>query len=308
MKVLLASTSVNADGPMANLAGFHHGYGAAFRELGHDVTSFSHAQVGNGTAALQSESQYDFFLLRDTTVDPDRVAELAMRATRWAMFTHAEFIQSKVIDKRFFARLKELDRMPHYIFLDQQLGDQRLSAIGVDVPMVWLGWGANPATHRSESKDIDILWLGHNYAERQQRVENVIFPLRESNFVVKIHGRGQPDGPLNLQQMFHALARTRILVRISHQAHWAGGYSGRTILDGLASGCYVVHDEFPTCKESFPTGVSFVPVEKVTQQTLRAASMPRPVLAEQADAGYRWVRENKMITHVIQEMLKRVEL
>ena len=256
MKVMLIGTSVNADDKQrGNLAGFNHAYGIAFRELGHEVLSYAHNDI---RAAARNTGNFDLFLLRDVTVDTKFVAQIAGRSERFGIFTHAEFIQGRTMDVQFFEMIRKLGVKPHHIFYDQPLAAQRYAEVGINIPGTFIGWGANPETYTSEEKDIDVLWLGHNYGERQTRVENLIFPLKEMPLLnVKIHGRGQPDGSLSLPEMFEVLSRAKVVVRLSHKAHWDGGYSGRTIYDALASGCFVVHDWYPTCQEMFPHGVHF---------------------------------------------------
>ncbi len=297
MRVLLVGTSTNHDDVnMGNLGGFNHGYGAAFREMGWEVDSFHHRNFNE-----EASGEYDLFLLRDVTVNPIHVAEWAFKSKKFAMFTHAVFIQGRTMDVRFFMAMKGLDSMPDHVFLDQPLGGEAYKQLAIDVPTTFLGWGANHAAYRAEEKDVDLLWVGHAYAPRQTIVENLVYPFLGTDCNVRIHGRGQEHGPLSMPQMFEVMSRARVLVRVSHVAHWEGGYSGRTIFDALASGCYVVHDEYPTCHEMFPRGASFVHVEKIREEIEYTLSMA--TLAEQADCGYEWVRNNGMITHIVQKML-----
>jgi hypothetical protein len=201
--------------------------------------------------------------------------------------------------------MEELGCPPDHIFYDQPLAKRRYDNLGILLPGTFLGWGANMASKRLswKEKDIDILWTGHDYGERQPRVRNIIFPLKESDYNVKIHGRGQPDGPLNLPDMFDAYSRAKIVVRLSHKAHWEGGYSGRTIYDALASGCYVVHDEYPECHKHFPSGVSFELVEDVGQKALQLAGMSYSYLWEHVERGFGYVKNHHMISHHAQKML-----
>lgn len=307
MKVLLVGTSTNhEDVNQGNLGGFNHAYGLAFEELGWEVDSFHHRDFYERTRG----KSYDLFLMRDTSVNPSYVAEVAQRCNKFAIFTHAEFIQARTMDVRFFASMKGLGCMPAQVFLDQPLGGERYKELEIEVPTTFLGWGANPACKRLpwEEKDIDVVWLGHSYEPRQTIVESLIYPLLKTDRVVHIYGRGQKFGPLSMPQMFDVLARSKVLVRISHPAHWEGGYSGRTVFDALASGCYVVHDKYPTCKRMFPTGVSFVPYEKISEEVIRAISLPSAALKEQVNRGYEWVRENGMVTHIAQKMLEILEM
>lgn len=307
MRILLIGTSLDYNNQSyGNLAGFNHGYGAAFRELGHQVDSIHHRQV-----PTYFGGKYDVMLLRDVTVDPTAIGKLTFAAKKFGMFTHAEFIQAKTMDVKFFEALKERGRLPDHIFYDQPLAAQRYAELGIDVPGTFLGWGANPACHARpwEEKDIDVAWFGHAYGERQMRVENLIFPLKElekEGFRVLIHGRGQPDGPVSLPEMFELMSRTRIVVRISHKAHWEGGYSGRTIHDASASGCFVVHDEYPTCRDMFPHA-HFVPVEKVREAVLEMIESPGHC-KNQANLGYLHVRNNHMTTHHAQRMLEILDV
>ena len=303
MKILLCGTFLDhKNKERGNLAGFNHAYKKAFEHLGHDVDSIMHGQ-----APVWPGKGYDLFLLRDVTVDTQAVARLAKRSEKFAMFTHAEFIQGRTMDVRFFEHMGDLGAMPDHVFLDQTLGGKRYEELGIDVPATFLGWGANMETARKEwrDKDIDILWVGHNYGERQPRVENLIFPLKDSSYNVKIHGRGQPDGPLSMPEMFDALSRAKIVVRISHKAHWVGGYSGRTIYDALASCAYVIHDEYPLCYDQFPYGVKFVPIEDIKVAVLHATKASRSfeLIEQKAITGYHWVWNTGMVFHMAQRMI-----
>ena len=299
MRVLLVGTSTNhEDVNMGNLGGFNHGYGYAFREMGWEVDSFHHRNFNECASG-----EYDLFLLRDVTVNPSYVADWVASSKKFAVFTHAEWIQGRTMDVRFFTALKSLASMPDHVFLDQPLGGDVYKRLAIDVPTTFLGWGANHAAYRAEEKDIDLLWMGHAYEPRQTIVNNLIRPLLETDCDIRMYGRGQEHGPLSMPQMFDVMSRARILVRISHKAHWEGGYSGRTIYDALASGCYVVHDEYPHCRENFPIGLTFVKVEEIRKQLEHALAMPKDAVYDIGKAGYEWVRENGMITHIIQRML-----
>jgi hypothetical protein len=304
MRILLVGTSTNEKHKArGNLAGFNHGYSRAFRELGHRVDSLSHQE-----AKEKARGHYDFFLLRDTVpIGSTAVIHLRRMCDRFAMFTHAEYIQGRSIDKPFFNALAKAGALPQHIFLDQQLGWKVYEEQGIKVPMTWLGFGANLETHVADEKDIDVLWVGHGYAERQQRVENLVYPLIDilgDEYNVRIHGRNQVHGSLSIPEMFNAMSRARIVIHLCHMAHWKGGYGGRTIWDALASRAYVVHDSFATDKESFPYGVSFVPVDQVTDEVLRILEEVDPEdLEDMTEAGYEWVREGHMITHVAKKML-----
>lgn len=295
MKILLVGTSTNAS---SHLAGFNHGYGHGFSRLGHNVDSVPHAFAGS----LQ-ETGYDFFLLRDTTISPDVVLDLKRRAYHFAIFTHSEWHQRKK-DRAFIEKVQ-----PGFIFLDQQLGGQAFDGLGI--PMEWLGYGANPLCRRVpwNEKDIDVLWVGHGYAERQGRVEKYIWPIKDSGLNVKIHGAGQPDGPLGLEDMFEVMSRSKIVVQLvsSFAQHW--GYGGRRIYDALASGAVVVSDIFPECRESYPCGVFFTGTEEVGNlATGLFDSLTAGEIEEIAGMGYEWVKNGHMIQHVCQKMLERVGL
>jgi hypothetical protein len=288
---------------MGNLGGFNHGYGHAFREMGWEVDSFNHRDFNE-----LASGEYDLFLLRDVTVSQAQVANWASRSKKFAIFTHAEFIQGRTMDVRFFMAMKSMGSMPDHVFLDQPLGGERYKELAIDVPTTFLGWGANHAAYKAEEKDIDLLWMGHAYEPRQTIVNNLICPLLETGYNVKMHGRGQEHGSLSMPQMFETMSRARILVRISHKAHWEGGYSGRTIYDALASGCYVIHDEYPQCRENFPAGLTFVKVEEIGKQLEHALTIPKDGVYNISKMGYEWVRENGMITHIAQKMLDILEV
>jgi hypothetical protein len=246
---------------------------------------------------------YDFFLLRDTTIDFNIVLDLKRRAHHFAMFTHSEWHQREK-DRAFIEKVQ-----PEFIFLDQQLGGQAFDGLGI--PMEWLGYGANPTCRRApwSKKDIDVLWIGHGYAERQGRVEKYIWPLAESGLNVKIHGTGQPDKALGLEDMFDVMSRAKATVQLvsSFAQNW--GYGGRRIYDALASGSIVVSDQFPKCRESYPCGVFFTDTEDVGNFSTRLFdAMTKGEMEDIANMGYQWVRSEHMIQHVCQRMLEKVGL
>ncbi len=301
MKVLLIGTSVDyKHKERGNLGGFNHAFSAAFKSMGHDVHSYSHSEI---RTAARLPGNFDLFLLRDVTVDTKAVAQLAGRSDKFAVFTHAEFVQAKVMDVQFFDRMAKFNTMPDYLFYDQPLAYQRYEELGITIPGTFLGWGANPAAYMAEEKDIDIAWFGHAYGERQGRVESLIFPLKDRYWLnVRIHGRNQPDGPVGMLEMFDIMARTKVVVRISHKAHHEGGYSGRTIYDAMASGCIVLHDEYPMCTKMFPdeTAVFFSTINNFRE-------FLREPMASQDIGGpinNSWVREHRMVTHVAQQMIE----
>ena len=195
MKILLCSTSTDK----GHMGGIHHGYGQAFRNLGHKVHSIGHRQ-----AAGHKGDGYDFFLLRDTAwISPQTVLSLKARSRHFAMFTHSECIQGDR-DADFIEAVK-----PEYVFLDQQLSAEGTAFSRLNVPMRWLGYGANPACSISPNKDIDILWVGNSFPARQPWVEEHILPLvdMDHGYSVRIHGKGQRDGELLMDDMFPVLAR-----------------------------------------------------------------------------------------------------
>jgi len=306
MKIMLIGTSTDhTDANRGNLAGFSHAFSRAFRSLGHEVYSFAH---GNIREAARIPGNFDFFLLRDVTVDTKFVAQIAGRSTKFAMFTHAEYVQAATMDAPFFDRLAQFNTLPDHIFYDQPLAYQCYEKLDIHIPGTFLGWGANPACYMAADKDIDIAWFGHAYAPRQDLVKAYIWPLKDLELNVRIHGRDQPDGPVGMMEMFDILARTKIVVRLSHQAHWQGGYSGRTIYDAMASGCVVYHDEFPLCGQMFPqleTCAFFVKPERVGEHAGKEALRWKDRhIREGGTVNYHWVRSRRMCTHVAQQMLE----
>ena len=300
MNVLLASTATDN----SSLAGIHHGYGHAFWELGHDVTSISHAHLGRIAAR---PDEYDFFLLRDTfRVDAAQIRAIAGRCKKFALFTHAECLQAER-DARFIEYVK-----PDYVFLDQPLGHTTHFA-RLDVPMKFLGYGANHLCRMSPVKDIDVAFFGHAYPERQPRVVEHVFPLRESGHNVKIHGQGQPDGPLGLEEMFEAMSRTKVVINICGAGCPEMGYGGRRILDAMASGAVVVADRFALDKETYGStlgtigGVHFTSLDSVARDALLLLSKKNQLRGMQLRC-YKYVHENWMIKHVAQKMIELVGL
>lgn len=288
LRILLIGTSTN---PAAHTAGFNHGYKAGFEALGHQVDSISHREAGGFDG-----DGYDFFLLRDATISPKIVQHFKDKSRHFALFTHAEYAQAKH-ERSFIEAVK-----PEHIFLDQQEGDKGFEGLGT--PCTFLGYGANPETRRAAVKDIDVLWVGHGYHERQARVEAQVYPLLDTEFNVKIHGRAQKDGALTIPKMYEVMSRARIVIHLCGLAAIRWGYGGRRIYDALSSGAFVVSDKFPHDEETFPYGTSFVPVEQVHDRVLwLLRNADEEDLEEMTEAGFEWVREGHMISHVAQEML-----
>lgn len=245
MKALLIGTAKDEMSPtQGNLAGFLHGYVPAFREIGWWVDGIMHEDM-----KFWKQQEYDLVLMRDTfnavtgeRVNPEVVNYVKKKARKFGFFGHAEFIQGA----EDVPVLKEIK--PDHIFLDQPYAARIMEEVGA--PTSFLGFGANDMAGPAKHKDIDILWIGHAYDKRQERVERYIFPLRNSSeFEVRIHGRDQPDGPLNLPDMFDVMGRSRVLVRMSHEAQIRGGYGCRTLFDAMASDCFVVSDGFAGCSD-----------------------------------------------------------
>lgn len=297
MKILLASTATGN----SFLAGIDHGYSRGFRELGHEVKSISHAQMNE---VARGDERFDFFLLRDTFMVPvGATCAIADRCEKFAMFTHSEFRQAKK-DARFIR-----DVSPDYIFLDQPLGGTTEFA-DLGIPMEFLGYGANHAARISMQKDIDIGFFGNGYAERQPRVEKYVFPLLDSGYNVKIHGRGQPDGSLDLDDMFEAMSRTKIVVNLCGVGARALGYGGRRILDAMASGCAVVADRFEADRDVYGKtgGCIFADTDMVGEIAIDLLDNRPGNLRAMQLRGYRYVRENWMISHVCEKMIQLVGL
>lgn len=294
MNVLLASTATDN----SSLAGIHLGYGHAFWELGHEVTSIAHAHLGK---IASRPDEYDFFLLRDTfQVDAEMVKAIAGRCKKFALFTHAECLQAER-DARFIEYTR-----PDYVFLDQPLG-HTTALSRLDTPMTFLGYGANHLCRMSPDKDIDVAFFGNAYPERQPRVVEHVFPLKDSEYNVKIHGSGQPDGPLGLEEMFEAMSRTKIVINICGAGCPELGYGGRRILDAMASGCAVVADRFATDLSTY-TRVTFTDTDSVAGVATFMLERKDGDLREKQLAGYKYVQENWMIKHVAQKMIELVGL
>ena len=288
MRALIVGGSTN---PKHHIAGFNLGYGLAFKELGWEVDSVSQA----GARKFRG-SGYDLFLLRDTMINVDTALRLKNGSKHFAIFTHSEYRQSRR-EQEFMKAVK-----PEHIFLDQPLGAQGFSELGI--PSTFLGYGANPMCRVSGEKDIDVLWVGHGYAGRQTSVENQVWPLLDlDGFNVKVHGSGQPHGPLSIPDMYEAMSRSRIVIHMCGYGALRWGYGGRRIFDALASGAMVISDSFPECWRVFPKGVSFVKSEDVHVYTRSILESDKEFVSTMAEAGHKWVRENGMIIHIAQKML-----
>ena len=289
MKALIVGGSTD---PERHISGFNIGYGLAFEELGWEVDSISHKEAkafdGNG---------YDLFLMRDTLIDPRAVLRLKSRSKHFAIFTHCEHGQSRR-EKKFMRTIA-----PDHIFLDQPLGGQGFQEL--EMPSTFLGYGANSMCYVADEKNIDALWVGHGYAQRQPSVENQVWPLLDldgSN--VKVHGAGQPHGPLSIPDMYETMSRSRIVIHMCGYGALRWGYGGRRIFDALASGAMVISDSFPECWRVFPKGVSFVKSEDVLVYTRSILESDGEFVSTMAEAGHKRVRGNGMIAHIVQKMLE----
>jgi hypothetical protein len=291
MKILVIGTSTD---PRLHTSGFNLAYAAGFEALGHDVISISHREIPTHTG-----DGYDFILLRDTTVNITAMKHLAKHGRHFAIFTHAEFNQGRKDEPI----IKELD--PEIIFLDQQLGGYVFKEL--PIPTVFLGYGANMSA-RPGKKDIDVLWVGHGYPARQQEVVKGVWPLRDlPEFNVKIHGYGQPDGPLAIPDMLEAMSRSRISIHIGGPIVTdKGGYGGRRIYDALASHNFVVSTWFPLCWDTFPFGVDFVDRNHVLEHIKERLGMPEWV-ERHAFAGFQWAQECGMVHHKCRAMLDCIQ-
>jgi hypothetical protein len=222
------------------------------------------------------------------------------------MYTHSECIQADR-DVGFIEAVG-----PKYVFLDQRQANEHTAFSRLSVPMKWLGYGANPASFISPTKDIDILWIGNSFPARQPLVEKYIYPLASKSydpaagtgFNILFHGNGQRDGPLSLDEMFPVLARTKIVLNLNAYEIRPDvlGYGGRRILDCHASGAYVVSSRFATDRESFPHGTSFVEMDEIADEALRLLETGE--YRAGAMRAYGFVRREWMIEHVILKMME----
>lgn len=294
MRVLIIGTSTN---PKSHTAGFNIGYMEGFTSLGHNTVSISHRLIETHTG-----TDYDLILLRDTTVNIDAMIDLSFRGEHFAVFTHAEFNQGK----RDIDIIKELD--PEIIFLDQPLGGVVFKELSI--PSIFLGYGANHRAISSPYKDIDVLWVGHGYPARQQEVVNQVWPLRNlTGYNIKIHGRGQPDGPLSIPDMLDAMSRSKVVIHMGEPiVTGRGGYGGRRIYDALASGCYVVSTRTPLSKQIFPVGVRFCKNEDIRKTVMEVMDTEWEFLQEEVETAMKWVAGGNMIKHKCQAMLEAVGL
>jgi hypothetical protein len=290
MKILIVGTSTD---PRLHVAGFNLAYEKGFTSLGHHVTSISHKQIPS-----HAGNAYDFILLRDTTINVPAMKHLAACGKHFAVFTHAEFNQGR----RDADILAELE--PEVVFLDQPLGGYVFREL--PFPSIFLGYGANMDT-RIGKKDIDVLWVGHGYPARQQEVVNNVWPLRDlPDFNVKIHGYGQPDGPLAIPDMLETMSRAKIVIHIgSPGVTDRGGYGGRRIYDALASGSFVISTWFPLCHAIFPFGVEFTNRDNILGMSKMYLDEPDSV-SQHAYAGFEWARQCGMVSHKCQAMLDSI--
>ena len=263
----------------------------ALKWLGHDVLAMDYREAMSRQdlgLILCDHYDYDVLILQDTHLPLPYALRAKSCAAHVAIITHSECIQGER-DKAYLGAMA-----PDAVYTDQPVGASMFSAFAPTVR--WLGVGADMRCASSPVKDIDILWIGNRYPEREADVEREVEPLLNTEYKVAMYGQGYPGEQVNPSTMFDLMSRAKIVVSVTHPGCVEGGYCGMRIADALASGAYVVSNKYFKDRVSFPCkGVSFVDRDGIYEQVL--VDLHRRDREADALAGSVFVRRKRMAYH-----------
>lgn len=276
-------------------------YSHALELLGHEVYAYSFRDILLKRAIKEDEvwrERYDLCMLQDTHLQADVAFSLISRSRRYVLLTHSEARQFKR-DIRYIELTK-----PDWIFTDQPVGPELFREAGI--PATWMGHGADHACYRLPHKKIDILWIGNKKSPRDEIVQREVVPLMNAGYNMQMWGQGYQKGLAKPSKMFDLMARSKIVIHVGSKPAIEHGYSGTRISDALASGCYVVSNVYPRCRERYPYGVKFCGTMEIKEFVLDAIKRYDELQAE-IELAYQYVRNNRMASNDMQMVLEIVE-
>jgi hypothetical protein len=274
-------------------------YSDALRELGHDVAACSYVTVHEARTPGLRYRGYDLVIFQDTHLELRHAITIKHNnQAKIAQFTHSESLHSHK-DISYIRAVR-----PDHIFTDQPIGVERFKLL--DIPVTWMGHGADGNCRSSSEKDIDVLWVGNRYPEREKVVRQQVLPFLDTQYNVLVHGDGYPHGIVKPSEMFELMSRSKVVIHVGHPVTRVGGYAGTRISDALASGAYVVSTKYPRAEERFPIGVTFVDDEAIMDTTLEILHNYKGYFDALAQEGYGYVLKFRMAKHDMEMVLREM--